>query len=574
MTGGLLNIVAYGSQDLFLTGSAEITHFKVVYRRHTNFTMESIRLEFDDAVGFGTQSHVVIPRAGDLIYRSYIEVNIPSISFPRKAQDVTQLQQLYFDSLATLNQIADFMSLNMAAYRQANDQFIAENNVDTGAADMKTAILNEFNIASVGNAQNNLNVQIVNNYRSILANNKQFTAAETNLNDIADNIDEVNSTKEQFITLINNAVEQSKKVVKFYETQVNIALTNLNDALNGNLKFAWVQRLGHAILDYIDVYIGGEKIDRQYGDWLNIWWELTGSEEQKTNYFKMIGNVSELTTFDRTTKPSYIMQIPLQFWFSRFNGLALPFVALEYSDVSIQVKFRRFQDCGYVENTGNGPVSLSDMLDNMGLDLNSSLLIDYIYLDGSERRKFAQAAHEYLIDQIKVNSFENIQQTEMPIRLDFNHPCKEIIWVVQRQSYVNNIDGFTESKWWNYGVNPDGSKNPVLAASLKFNGYDRIEKFEGGFFNLLRPYFHHTRIPADGINVYSFSLHPEESQPSGSCNFSKIENSLLDLFIDPNCFQTTDASGNSEQDSVNIRVYCLAINLLRVIGGLGALAFV
>lgn len=574
MAGGLLNIVAYGSQDLFLTGTAEITHFKLVYRRHTNFAMESIRINFDDAVGFGTTSHVVIPRVGDLIYKSYIEIVIPEVYFVRNTQVLVDLNQLYLDALVNLNQIADFMSLNMAAYRQAYNQYIAENNTVTGVADMQTAILSEFNIASVGNSQNNLNVQIVNNYRTLLATNKLFVASDTNLNDIADNIDTTSLTKNEFLSIINNAVTQSVNVTKYYENIVNLAYTALTDAQSINYKFAWVKRLGHAIMEYIDVYIGGEKIDRQYSDWMNIWWELTGNSKHEENYFKIIGNVPELTTFDRTIKPSYILQIPLQFWFCRYNGLALPIVSMEYSDVSMQVKFRRFEDCAYIEDVGQGAVSLTDMLGDLSKDLTASLLMEFIYLDGAERRKFAQASHEYLIEQIKINSFEGVQQTEMPIRLDFNHPCKELVWVLQRESHVANLDGFTECKWWNYGVNADGTTNPVLFASLKYNGYDRINKYDGHYFNYLQPYNHHKRIPTDGINVYSFALHPEENQPSGTCNFTRISNALLDIFINPLALQIIDTSGNVTDDSVNIRIYGVITNVLRVISGLGALAFV
>lgn len=574
MVGGLLNIVAYGSQDLFLTGTAEITHFKLVYRRHTNFAMESIRINFDDAVGFGTTSHVVIPRVGDLIYKSYIEINIPEVYFVRDTQILTALNQLYLDALANLNQVADFMSLNMAAYRQAYNQYIAENNDLTGVADMQTAILNEFNIASVGNSQNNLNVQIVNNYRSLLATNTSYIASDTNLNDIADNIDTSSITKSEFYTIISNAVAQSFNVTKYYEKIVNSAYAALTDAQSINYKFAWVKRLGHAIMEYIDIYIGGEKIDRQYGDWMNIWWELTGNSKHEDNYFKIIGNVPELTTFDRTTKPSYVLQIPLQFWFCKYNGLALPLVSMEYSDVSIQAKFRRFEDCAYIENIGQGAVSLSDMLSNLGKDISASLLMEFIYLDGSERRKFAQAAHEYLIEQIKINTFEGVQQTEMPIRLDYNHPCKELIWVLQRESHVTNTDGFTECKWWNYGINSDGTQNPVLFTSLKYNGYDRVNKYDGRYFNYVQPYNHHKRIPCDGINVYSFALHPEENQPSGTCNFSRISNALLDIFIDPLALQTTDISGIVTTDTVNIRIYGVITNVLRIFSGLGALAFV
>jgi hypothetical protein len=167
------------------------------------------------------------------------------------------------------------------------------------------------------------------------------------------------------------------------------------------------------------------------------------------------------------------------------------------------------------------------------------LLIDYIYLDGPERKKFAQGSHEYLIEQVQVIN-QNVNSTNTQLLMDYYHPCKEIIWIAQKDSYTRNTDGSVKCQWNNYGTSDvTGRGNPVLFSEMTFNGYTRIDKFSGTYFNQVQPNLYHTRSPADGINCYSFALIPEEHQPSGTCNFSRISRAMLTLYLDPNLFLTT-----------------------------------
>lgn len=567
MAGGLINIVTYGSQDLFLTGNPEITHFKVVYRRYTNFSMESIYVNFEDKVAFGQESHVVLPTVGDLVHKMYLEIIIPQIHFTRvtSSQAIAEKKQIYLNSLINLNKVADFMAMNMSAYREALIEYQATN--DTSIDGMKNAILEEFTVVGVGSPSSDLSLEIINAFQTLIAGIFDFSII--NLNDIAENLPST-TTKDEFIVIINKAVNASYMVVKHFQDIVNNSYNDYLEVQSTVLQFAWVKKLGHAIIDYIDVYIGGEKIDRHFGDWINIWYELTGNRDQETIYNKLIGNISELTNFDRTVKPSYVMQIPLQFWFCRFNGLALPLVALENNDVSITMKLKKFEHCAYVENDPATGGNLNDYFDNNNLFIESRLLIDYIYLDGPERRKFAQSAHEYLIDQIQFIFLEDIAQEKIPIRLDFNHPTKEIVWVIQRNSFVSNPDGTQECKWWNYGVNSDGSLNPVLNAQILFNGYERVSDFGPGYFNYVQPYYAHGNSPVDGVNMYSFGIKPEEQQPSGSCNFTRLANALINLTVSPSLYPILSSG---EQDTVNVRMYGVNYNVLRIIGGMATLAF-
>jgi hypothetical protein len=375
---------------------------------------------------------------------------------------------------------------------------------------------------------------------------------------------------------------------------------------------------------------------------------------------------SELTNTcaPRAGTPARTLYIPLQFWFCRNPGLAIPLIALQYHEVRINVEFEQWINCVYYEiaSTGVAPTSIQSLT-------AASLYIDYIYLDTEERRRFAQQTHEYLIEQLQFTGAESITSSSNKIQLNFNHPVKELVWVVQRDSYVdctpnqvfiaevngmqpfNYTDdfstegivmdvlgrgglgtgqagmgatsgagiaigvpttsgdgpsgpylpglGFTQgpslggASWLdtnigtstgydqaivfedttNYllakvilasGVRCEG-KNPVEVAKLQLNGQDRFTEREGRYFSRVQPFQHHTRTPTQGINVYSFALKPEEHQPSGTCNFSRIDKATLQLTVSVN----TVRSGRTAQ----VRVYAVNYNVLRVMSGMGGLAY-
>ena len=494
MGGGLMQLVAYGAQDIYLTGNPQITFFKVVYRRHTNFSMEAIEQTFSGTPDFGKKVVCTVSRNGDLIHRVYLQVGLPKVN-PSGATDYVR----------------------------------------------------------------------------------------------------------------------------------------------------WVNWVGHALVKNVEVEIGGQRIDKHYGDWLHIWNELTQSSGRQDGYANMVGNVDRLyrpvggsstasATDPRTAGdttgviPATTLFIPLQFWFCRNPGLALPLIALQYHEVKINLEFRSFAEC-----VGVGSAAPS----NVSLD-SASLYVDYIYLDTDERRRFAQVSHEYLIEQLQFTGDESVQQTNVKVKLNFNHPCKELVWVVQLDGCVND-NAVTGAKvngrqWHNYsdmrdetpystndpmnlnnildgvidtdpanivaantltmGISSadgttsaggstlintgrfgllsstnkvyDTGMNPVVRAKLQLNGHDRFSEREGRYFNLVQPYQHHTRVPATGINVYSFGLKPEEHQPSGTCNMSRIDNATLHLTL----------SGKiTSSNAAKVRVYATNYNVLRIMSGMGGLAY-
>ena len=499
MGGGLLQLVAYGAQDVYLTGNPQITFFKVVYRRHTNFSMEAIEQTFSGQPSFGSSVYCQISRNGDLINRTYVEVVLPYL----------------------------------------------------------------------------------NNY----AYGTSTTASK------------------------------------------------------------YVNYVGLKLLKSVTIEIGGQQIDKHYSDWLYIWNELTLPPGKKDGWNYMVGADTDITSGIETiynnadvngvnpeTKVGKKLCIPLEFWFCRNVGLALPLIALQYHEVKIKIEFESLNNCVYKLSDTNFNSStttqpITDTTDLSALSkLNVKLWVDYIFLDTDERRRFAQLSHEYLIEQLQFTGTETLNIGANRIKLNFNHPVKELIWVAKLNS-ANAVN-----QWYNYSLsytspstyanpstytafgtpsvptgtgsgptyapNPystpsespyqsvfnikesagmldfdynvisgilpdkDSSVNPFSSCLLQLNGNDRFAERIGNYFSYVQPFQHHTNVPSNkGINVYSFSLKPEDHQPSGSLNMSRIDTAVLSLNA-PNI----SASGN-------VLIYAVNYNVLRILSGMGGLAY-
>jgi Large eukaryotic DNA virus major capsid protein/Major capsid protein N-terminus len=464
-----------------------------------------------------------------------------------------------------------------------------------------------------------------------------------------------------------------------------------------NAKWAWVTSLGHALIDNVELEIGGTRIDKHWGEWLTIWNELSRKYGQDRGYAKMIGNVPELTVVN-PTHPAYTLWVPMRFFFCRFDGLALPLIALQYHEVRINFEFKPVEQLIVLQQgagrTGKGLASA------LGLKLNDcSLYVDYIYLDSEERKRFAQASHEYLIEALQFPGAESVTGEQSRFRLNLNHPCKFLAWVnklgrytsanaflayhptdldnarllatkrfvlkyatvsngyatvdtygrvtpadaslatafaqinavavsVSGTSALADVDNITVlgellpvdvisrsvsnlptsfvfgngvasgtlvlgtgattgegaaaldvllTQWDNFGLQLDGSENSVTQALLQLNGQDRFNQREGQYFNYVQPWQHFSNTPADGVNVYSFALNPEEHQPSGTCNFSRIDNATLALTFGRISALTGAAESGFKTaylgDDSMFSVYAVNYNVLRVMSGMAGLAY-
>lgn len=509
MAGGMLQLTAYGAQDINLFGMPEFTLWKAAYKRITHFAMESKEVVFSGAPGFGKTVTAIIPREGDLLARTKVRIVVPAVT------------------------------------------------------------------------------------------------------------------------------------------------------PTSNKNFRWLNFLGHVIVKNFSLEIGGNEIDKQYGEWLHIWSELAhGTMSEQITRADLVGNVPKMVQPSTSAKPELELYVDLPFFFSKDLGLALPLIALQYHDVKVKIEFREKNLCYWSENGTETAVS----------DFNASLYCDYIYLDTDERRKFALKAHEYLIEQVQFSNDESISAASgNSIKLPFSHPVKYMAWVIQKDNHINRtqMQDAGGPQWFNYTdkvdttgfsgtpgdplgggipggplahVNPfwsmpygngvsapntgalsgsdrnvslslannasndvnlddlalqdlfgngnttdavawnsdlplfDSGHNCCATAKIKFNSQDRISARTGRYFNKMHPLDYGLNVPAIGVNVYSFATKPLDHQPTGSANFSRINTATLEVTTTANTV-LDENSGSPGAATAKIRTYCVNYNVLRIMSGMAGLAY-
>lgn len=612
MTGGLINVVSYVSSDLYLTGSPQITFYKMVYRRYTNFAMESVVQEFDNDIEFGQESELVPERVGDLIHKGYLRIKIPR--FQVKKSDVGIDTNDFDFNYANESIITDFESVKNIYTKILTDIYriifkaTKARNVSYTALvldvqnymnqDNRIALLLKYDellnrtrirlSAQLENPECILDYAILDPCRTdlwLILNKIDVTKL---FNNSASNIDtdEFDTDSQEYTQEVNRIMKESVlkfmtvalndliKVQDLFFTNYKIFLKEIENDKAQNIRFGWVKNLGFSIIEYLDVFIGGKRIDRHLGIWMNIWYELTHTEAQKRDFNDMIGDVAELTNFDTLEKPEYTLFIPMNFWFNKYNGLSFPLLAMQYNNLRFRLKLRKMEEVSYIEKiykveidgseklmTANiidyfinravdkgeqnissieevNGIYLSDIFEDNGKRLEGNMLLDYVYLDSKERKKFAQSGHEYLIERIQHEIFDNIDREQLSVKLDFTNPSKELIWVFHKDIYAENPDSYTECQWQNHTIGIP-HKNPVVDFLMDFNGYNRIQKQVGRYFDKFQPYTYHHTTPDNGINIYSFCLDPMQSQPTGSCNFSKISEAVMKFNLDPRLLMYT-----------------------------------
>lgn len=447
MAGGLMQLVAYGAQDVYLTGQPKVTFFQAVYKRHTNFAMENIIQTVNGTAGNNNRVSVTIARNGDLVGNMYVAL-YPNNNLAQTSNDVA------FD-------------LNWIAERAVTD---------------------------------------------------------------------------------------------------------------------------------VELTIGGQRIDKHYQAWWRLYSELFLTDMDKAQWGKMT------TLSNPVTDTSSRVFLPLLFFFNRNPGLYLPLIALQYHEVRLDF-------------------NLSSYFNSYFQTSRFDVWANYVYLDTEERRRFAQKGHEYLIEQLQHTGADSALQAvgaEQLIRLSYNHPVKELIWCYTDASYPGTGSGATNSaqnSLWNFTTkaanvnvtsnltlfstsnnfvlphhcgtphlfaNPsqplanafwteDGitssttTRNlevgPLANFRLVLNGQDRFSSQPGKYFNQIQPFYHHTGNPYPGIYSYSFALQPEEHQPTGTCNFSRIDNAQVAVTL------------KSPTSSTAQRMFAVNYNILRIQSGMGGLAF-
>jgi len=471
MGGGLLQLVAHGAQDAYLTGNPQITFWKGMFKRHTNFAMEPFRINLTGMPAWGAKQSATLGRHADLLYSTYLEIIVPAVT-----RD---------------------------------------------------------------------NVQIY-------WNNEQG-------------------------------------------------------------------RLGYNLIDHVDLEIGGQIIDRHYSEYLYLWDTLTHDYTESVKLHRLVGlgrTAGYLALSDslscsvKTGRPGHpwVMDVPLPFFYTKNPGAALPLIALQYHEVKINIVWNKSQFVGTVNASAPTNSTLISSLVAPPPPSSVSLYVDYIYLDVDERRRMAQESHEYLIEQVQFNEDKGLGSAQARIDLTFNHPVKELIWVVQPDRFTNckiadkavgdgvprpntsRLTPFTYT-YANQLATPTFTQ-AVYQQKIQINGQDRMDIRYGDYFNKVQNYQHHTGgMDPDGFSTaavsnggggtvtaqpthhqsiynYSFALKPEENQPSGTCNFSRIDTAtiVLNMSGDYVVDESTD-------NSWNVRVYAINYNILRIMSGMAGLAY-
>jgi len=318
---------------------------------------------------------------------------------------------------------------------------------------------------------------------------------------------------------------------------------------------SWTNSIGYYIIDWVELQFGGEPIDRISGDLLDIFMDITTPSGKKQPLYDMIGKYS---TFNNNTQTEALkLLIPLPFWFCRNIEKALPLISMQYTDIKIVFQFKDFDKCWYKVSNGETP-------DNTPSITKANLICNFIYLDVFERTKFAKEQnHEYLIEQFQNLNGQQIAQNiiNANVRLFFNHNIKELFWTYRTNIATSNNDYNNYANITNYATANELSIAPFNEMNLRFNGNDRFEKLAETFFRLYQPYKHHSSGTNDYIYMYSFALEPESTQPSGTCNFSKLDNVVLNL----------ECSANIPSGVIN--VYAINYNILRIQNGMSGLMF-
>jgi hypothetical protein len=436
MAGGLMQLVAYGAQDVFLTGNPKVTFFQAVYKRHTNFAMENIEQTVNGSAGDSGRLSVTVARNGDLIGDMYLEIT----------------------TAATL------------------------------------------------------------------------------------------------------------------EAHSNAALDS-----------CWVAE--RAVAD-IELSIGGQRIDKHYQKWWRLYSELCLDEAKKAQWGKMTTNPVANTAGK--------VYLPLIFFFNRNPGLYLPLIALQYHEVRLDIDLASNYSQYFSTNT-------------------PKVWGNYVYLDTEERRRFAQKGHEYLIEQVQHTGTDTVTAgAAKQVRLSYNHPVKELVWCFNAggsnaqmwnfcsnavaddvvvdaapdaslalfadsncvsfqstslagcpQLAVGNCSNTSSKSWLEDGtVAAGGSVGPLDTFKLVLNGQDRFKEQNGKYFNQVQPYNHHSGNPYPGVYAYSFALKPEEHQPTGTCNFSRIDNAQVSVTLKAGTANNT-----------TMHMFATNYNVLRIQSGMGGLAF-
>lgn len=454
MGGGLLQVITYGTQDLSLTGNPQITFFHTVYRRYTNFGKKFIELSFNNSPDFNKTSYINIPKNnGDLFSKLILKIKLPKIDltyinnlinekklFSFENSDFKNKDLIVIDDLSNYNYFIDFLNKFKNIIKIFFTRYDNLINYTSYIMDLKKFILTYINIDEFIQFFNTINffynqiINFSNNYNiQLYTNSSLFKIVEDNLVYIYDDLTINDVTYDGFKYTIGKNIEILEELnLNIYEKiKVDVNNTLLN------IKFCWVNKIGMYLINYIDLYIGSNKIYSLSDTYINNYSELYYKNNELYN--QLIGNNSFINNYS-TFIDEYILYLPIPFWNLLNYGLSFPLISLQFNSIQIKINTKKLIDCIRID-TGVNNIKINNEIINIitnNLDeiikskLEITMNIENIYLDSIERNKFARSAHEYLIEQVQQIEFSRISQNNNTIQLDIFHCCKDMFWFIQK----------------------------------------------------------------------------------------------------------------------------------------------
>lgn len=521
MPGGLLQLSAFGTASTYLHADPQITFWKQVWRRSTAYAMESIEMPFQGGqADFGRKATAAITKSADMAYRAWLEVTLPDLRdyYTASVSDATtttpSIQRAYYTSRTLDTSVTPNVYKYTAVARVA---------LPTSGSWTKVRLYQDGTLTPLTEATFGLGTKTV----------------DVTLEDITANP----------LTLYAVALTESNEL-------------SSQSARRDVLCLAWCNAVGLALLDSAEWEIGGTRIDKiPNSEFMDAWAELTMKEEKRAGFNAMVGKFEDFDIWNqaKSIRGEQTFYVPLLFSFTASPGQSMPIVSLQFHEARLNLTFRDALECI------NANVPINQLVSSTGKPVafkDCRLFVDMVYLDTEERRRMSSMPHEALITQVQFLGDVVLTGDDRggvrKISLDgLNHPIKELIWVYQPYSAIQR-NAVTGNDWFNYGT-----ADSFQLVRLTLNGSERMTPRPGQYFRQVQPYQHHTRVPTKQVLCYNFGLEPESPNPTGSCNFSRLDAASLQVTMSP----SIDLNGGK------IKLWALGYNVVRYKEGLAGLAF-
>lgn len=522
MTGAVMQLALVGAADVVLTGSPEISFFKSLTRRYTHYAAESVQMAFQGTADFGRSVSAPITRSGDLVSKCYLQITLPDLK----------------NFHASVNVAQESPTSTVPAIISA--RFTSST----------TATVTITPPTSSGGSHR---------YKVTLSRNNEegensFYSSSTSI----------------LITALDKAKSYSVVVKRQIMNGTSVNSEGSNSSSMDIICLKWCNSVGHAIIRSVECQLGGSRLDRHVSEFFDIMSELNMPEEKKRGFEQMVGKFPEYDLYDNSFSQRTLF-VPLIFFFNKAPSLSIPLVALAFHELKLNFEFRDWTEL--IKSN----VPITTLADTRGStpSMDCTLYSEMYLLDTEERLRFSSMPQEMVIEVCQfLGDHPIIVDNEEPnltrkIALNFSHPVKELIFVYNHASTYNaNVTApyyaVNGNNYFNCDMpSPYKDEEPIMTAKLQVNGSDRNSERPSQYYRLVQPFQHHLRIPDKRVYVYSLSLNADDIQPSGSLNWSRVDQAHLVLTLNPNMINSRG----------RVRVFAISYNLLRIASGLGGLAF-